>query len=114
MSNHKPTSITFRSEGRLVYTPSHPDHVSTFIPVNPMYPSCPLGMRVSDLPVGWASSGTSQNVGEDNGRAKLTVADVTYIRDAVTRGTPAVTLAHTLGVNKSTISRVVRGFTWKV
>ena len=112
-------SITFKSEGRVVYTPPGRG-VSTFMVVNPLYPSCPLGMRVSDLPQGWASAGhgegvghKSRNVGESNTKAKLTPDDVTTIRQLVDGGTPAVTLAHHYGVEKSTISRVVRGVTWR-
>ena len=112
-------SITFKSEGRVVYSP--PGHgVSAFMVVNPLYPSCPLGMRVSDLPTGWASGGhedgvghKSRNAGSDNSKAKLTPEDVTTIREMVGNGTPAVTLADDYGVAKSTISRVVRGVTWR-
>ena len=112
-------SITFKSQGRVVYTPPGRG-VSTFSVVNPLYPSCPLGMRVSDLPTGWASAGhedgvghKSRNVGEGNTKAKLTVDDVHTIRRLVDEGTPAVTLARRYDVEKSTISRVVRGVTWR-
>lgn len=114
-------SITFRSEGRVVYTPPSGRRLdlSTYLVVNPLYPSCPLGMRVSDLPTGWASAGheggghKSRNAGVDNTKAKLTPSDVTTIRRLVDQGTPAVTLADDYGVAKSTISRVVRGVTWR-
>ena len=115
-------SITFKSEGRVVYSPpsGHGLDLSTYLVVNPLYPSCPLGMRVSDLPPGWASAGhedgvghKSRNAGVSNVKAKLTTDDVHMIRRLVDEGTPAVTLSHKYGVAKSTISRVVKGVTWR-
>lgn len=107
-----------KDEGRVVYTPLHTTFPTYTHPVNPDYPSCPLGMRVSDLPRGWASAGDVMKgeVGRhrppSNGHPKLTPHDVVFIKEWIKGGGTSTELVKTYGVHKSTISRIVRGQLW--
>lgn len=51
--------------------------------------------------------------GVDNGHAKLTEALVREIVSAVARGESQVAVARRLGVEKSTVGKIVRGESWK-
>ncbi len=55
--------------------------------------------------------GHKYSMGSNNGRAKLTVEDVRFIRENFTRIATRV-LANKFGVTVSTISRVIRGDSW--
>jgi hypothetical protein len=80
-------------------------------PLNPTYPSCPLGVRVSDLPEGWALAGRSAPPTMTYEGAKLTPDAVATIRNTTVK---SVTLARRYGVTPKTIYRVRHGLTWKV
>lgn len=106
-------SITL-NEGRVVYAPLHAPRVVTFAPLNTDYPSCPLGLRVSDLPIGWATAGR-QPASRPDGKPrtpKLTPDEVVSIRHAIQGGATATSLAPKYGVALTTITRIARGETW--
>lgn len=82
-------------------------------PLNPTYPSCPLGVRVSDLPEGWAFADRSAPLPLTvivEARAKLTPMDVNTIRESPA---PIVALARRYSVTRKTIYRVQHGLTWR-
>jgi transposase len=55
----------------------------------------------------------SSRAGEDNPKAKLTIANVLEIRRRRARGEPVVRIARAFGVGVSTIYNAVRGTCWK-
>jgi len=56
---------------------------------------------------------TALKYGEENGRAKLTVASVREVRKRYAEGETAATLARDYGVHPSSIDALLKGRTWK-
>lgn len=94
---------------------THPFVIAWGAP-NPDYPSCPLGMRVSDLPRGWASAGHVSRVYTESlqvyGNAKLTPQAAEDIRTRHVNGEPGSHIAHAYGVHPSQVSRILSGKAW--
>jgi hypothetical protein len=109
-------AIRFKSEGRVVYAPRITTaYIPGWRPPNPLYPDCPMGLRVTDLPRGWASAGMQLALSAGAGKPrtpKLTPDEVTEIRAAVEVGVSCTRLAAHYGVALSTITRLARGETW--
>lgn len=57
--------------------------------------------------------GSLSSKGEKNGRSKITKKDVLKIRELYKLGQKQIELAEIFGIARSTISHIIRGYTWK-
>lgn len=56
---------------------------------------------------------SAQHAGVDNGRAKLTIGDVSQIRTRLAKGEKQVSIASAFGVSQRTICKINRGESWQ-